>query len=243
MKEQPIEWRKVPFLENCYEVSSTGRVRRCASGSRTYAGRERSVHRDRRGYMCFVASINGEYRSVRVHQAVAWAFLGEPSSGRTQVNHKNGDKTDNRVENLEWCTRAENIAHARRTGLCHDEKAVVQVDKTGTIVAIHPSLHAAAKAVNGHVANISACCNRAVKNTTVPKTAHGYLWNKSEGGIEQRDIKGTLVAVYSSQAEACRATGISSGQLSACCNRRRYGRPVVVKTAYGYSWKFKEDEK
>lgn len=242
MKQQPIEWRKIPFLDDCYEVSNTGRIRRSVPGNRTYVGRERTVRRDRHGYMCFVACVNGQYRSVRVHKAVAWAFLGGPPIQHAQVNHKNGDKSDNRVENLEWCTRTENVAHARRMGLCHDEKAVVQLDRTsGAVIAVYPSLHAAARAVGGHIGNISACCNRVVKSTVTPKTAHGYLWSKSEHGIEQRDLAGGLVAVFESQAEACRVTGISSGQLSACCNKRHYGKPGTVKTAYGYMWKFKEE--
>lgn len=243
MKQHPIEWRKIPFLDDCYEASNTGRIRRCVPGNRTYVGRERSVHRNHYGYMCFVACIGGRYRSVSVHRAVAWAFLGDPPVRHAQVNHKNGDKSDNRVENLEWCTRAENVAHARHMGLCHDEKAVIQLDRTsGAVVAVYPSLHAAAKAVNGHVANISACCSHVVRRTVAPKTAHGYLWIKFGRKVEQRDINGALIAVYDSQAEASRATGISSGQLSACCNGRHYGKPAEVKTAYGFLWRFKEEK-
>lgn len=230
----------MPFLENCYEVSNTGRVRRSRAEKRTHVGRERALCTNRAGYKHFVASVGGRYLDVSVHKAVAWAFLGPPAESQTQVNHKNGVKTDNRVDNLEWCTRRENVDHARRAGLCHDEKPVLQFDKSGIFIAEYPSIHAAAAAVGGRAANISACCNGSSKRLSVPKTAHGFQWSLRGVNVVQRNLDGQLVATYSSQADACRATGISSSQMSACCRKYRYGKSVTCKSAYGFLWKFKE---
>ena len=58
----------------------------------------------------------GHTKLARLHRLVAETFLDNPN-GYPQVNHKNGDKADNRVTNLEWCSRLQNVEHAMRTGL------------------------------------------------------------------------------------------------------------------------------
>lgn len=67
------------------------------------------------GYKFVTICANGEHRMSGVHQLVAQAFLG--AGHGKEVNHKNGIKTDNRLENLEWVTRSENIKHSHDIGL------------------------------------------------------------------------------------------------------------------------------
>lgn len=70
----------------------------------------------RHGYKMVVLTKPDKSRhSLSIHRLVATTFLGEGTG--LQVNHKNGIKTDNSVDNLEWCTQAENVQHAHRTGL------------------------------------------------------------------------------------------------------------------------------
>jgi hypothetical protein len=112
-------WLPVVGYEGKYEVSSEGRLRRCAPGRGTQAGRIKAHTLRPDGY--FVVGLPTERRkrtkTFLVHRLVAAAFLGAPPPGREGLNHIDGVKTNNRVENLEYVTQSENVLHAYRLGL------------------------------------------------------------------------------------------------------------------------------
>lgn len=118
-------WRPVRDFEGLYEVSDRGRVRGVARVVTGKNGRSRRIPSRLMnpifGAPNFYARISlrcverGK-TTMLVHRLVAAAFLGESTPGM-EVNHRNGDKTDNRAANLEWVDHATNIQHAHANGL------------------------------------------------------------------------------------------------------------------------------
>ena len=110
-------WKPIAGYEGLYEVSDDGRVR---SLSRT-TGKEATILRQNfsgKGYYAVALCKNGIARTVYVHLLVANAFVDKPDvSHRLVVNHKDGDKTNNCANNLEWVSYSENNSHAYNTGL------------------------------------------------------------------------------------------------------------------------------
>ena len=110
-------YKDIVGYEGLYQVSNLGNVK-----SLKY-GKERILKSaiNSKGYVVVVLCKNLKCLTKKVHRLVAMAFIPN-TENKEQVNHINGIKTDNRVENLEWCTQSENIQHGYNNGLFKSKK-------------------------------------------------------------------------------------------------------------------------
>ena len=136
-------WKPIPSLQNQYEANEYGQIR----SVRRKSTRGRIIKpyiSPHNGYVYVVTSVNNEQKTQRVHKLVAEAFFGD-ANGR-QINHKDGNKQNNAVENLEYCTQSENMKHAYNTGLEKPRGIKIINTETGTVF---DSAESAAKSVGG----------------------------------------------------------------------------------------------
>src|SRR5688572_9841415 len=112
------EWKDVVGFENLYQVSNLGRIKSLnklvnTKWDKKRLVKERIMKQNGNPYLLVFLGWN---KIFTVHSLVAKAHIPNPQCKPT-VNHKNGDKKDNRASELEWCTRSEQMAHARKLGL------------------------------------------------------------------------------------------------------------------------------
>lgn len=127
-------WKPVYGYDGLYIVSNTGRIKsiariveRSRNGMMPVKERELSQYIDRYGYMCVSLQKDGQRKTRTVHRIVLESFNYNPDG--LQVNHKDGNKFNNNLSNLEWVTPKENIEHAEKMGLrSHYVRGVVKIE-------------------------------------------------------------------------------------------------------------------
>lgn len=118
-----------------------------------------------KGYKRILIRDNGRERTVFVHRLVALAFVPNPNN-KPQVNHKDGNKANNRPENLEWVTLAENMRHRSKVLKTYPKRSILCVD----LGVIFESVSDASKEMGINRANIAECASGK------RKTAGGFKW-------------------------------------------------------------------
>lgn len=112
-------WKDVVGYEGLYSVSNLGKIKRDKSGTGICkAGRILKLRQSAMGYFMTCLYKNGTPKHFTNHSIIAQAFIGIRPKGFT-INHKDGIKTNNHVDNLEYLTQKENVIHSHRNNLCH----------------------------------------------------------------------------------------------------------------------------
>ena len=158
--------------------------------TRNTHGRIRTPRPKEDGY-CHVAI---EKKHIPVHHVVAEAFGIPGYEPGKQLNHKNGNPSDNRLSNLEWVWPAENVQHSYATNLARKSgkakySVPVECCVPGEDVWMqYPSAHEAARTLKLHVQHICACCNGRQKTCGGLKWRHVELDDPDEPGEVWRDV-------------------------------------------------------
>lgn len=191
-------WRDINGYIGFYQVSSFGNVRsldRYITKTNVH-GCEYSIlikskilkqKKAKNGYLSVMLyDKNHNRKTILVHRLVASAFISNDMDC-PQINHIDGDKTNNNVENLEWCTASYNSKHAFQNGLASSNsyvlnKKVFQIDKhTNQIINIFDSISDAARKCNLHNQLISFVCSHK------RKTSGGFIWEYAKGNLKVGD--------------------------------------------------------
>ena len=171
-------WKDIVGYEGLYQVSNMGRVRSKerifeSKGTGRYKRNAQilSLGKHSKGYLTVTLFKNGKYKRFLIHRLVAKSFLPRDIF-KNQVNHIDGNKTNNNISNIEWCDSSENQIHRRDIlkKKFAPGKPVIQIDNKGNNIREFESISQAAKSTGIKSQNISCVCQG--KN----RQAGGFRW-------------------------------------------------------------------
>lgn len=174
--EQDEIWKDIKGYENQYQISNLGNIRALSRKGQRKGVERMKTRISNWGYPIISIWKNNKQKTFSVHRLVAETFIANPNN-KAEVNHKNGIKTDNRVENLEWVTREENIQHAYNTGLNPRSLPMPEVVKMPKIICcetgdVFNSITEASHKYNVSISHLSSCLNGKDNR----KTVGGWHW-------------------------------------------------------------------
>lgn len=174
MEEQ---WKDIIGYEGLYQVSNLGNVK---SLNYNHTGKERILkkYKGQDGYLRNNLCKDGEIKHMLNHRLVAQAFIPNDDLFKTEINHKDENKTNNCLENLEWCTSKENCNYGSRNErmvkaqINHPNKSkqVVQYSLDGVFLKTWQSIHEIERQLGFANQNIIRCCKGKYK------TSYGFIW-------------------------------------------------------------------
>lgn len=222
------EWRPIKGYEGLYEVSNMGRVKSLHANEEIVL--KQAEYRN--GYMGVSLSKDGTVNMKLVHRLVAIAFIKNPNNYEF-VNHKDGDKKNNTVGNLEWCTRSYNTKHA------YDHKLMTRNEQKKSVILYkrygeYDSITEAAEALGVEPQTLSHAMrkNSSIKGFigVIDKDTHvryGVTTNIYNDKLE-------FLGQVSSASAAARLTKMTPSSVLKCCRKKVFSK--------GYTFRFFDDD-
>lgn len=181
-------WKDIEGYEGLYQVSNYGRVKSLDhivsnhTSNIISKGKILKERINRKGYISYALYKKNQSKNIKAHRLVAIAFIPNPEN-KPQVNHIDGNKQNNRVDNLEWCTNKENQIHAWENGLItakkggqvHNAKPILKFDLDGNFIKEYDCIINAVRDLEIRTyKNISKCCKGKYEQ------AYGFKWKYKE---------------------------------------------------------------
>ena len=234
-------FKDIKGYEGKYQISNLGNVYSCNKRDLLIP----DTNKD--GYFRYHLYKDGKCKKCLAHRLVAEAFIPNPDNLEC-VNHIDENKTNNCVDNLEWCTKLYNNIYGSRIENINKKlyKPVIGINITNGLIVKYNSIKEASEVLGIDKSSISACCKGKIKSIG------GYTWfyenpedNKSNSKPKAKGSKRAIVGVnsengsiveFNSIIDATRALGINNGSISKCLNKK-------TKIAGLYYWYYADEYK
>lgn len=226
-------WKNIPKeivdnFENNYKISNYGRLKnrnnRISNGNINPSG---------------YSWVNIKTKQYLLHRLVAKIFIENPDNKKI-INHKDGNKSNNNIQNLEWVSQSENVKHAYKNNLI--DKRIIQYDLLGNKLNVFNSATEASQILNLSNTSISSCCSGYRNTTYVGNYIFRYYNDKDKIILPQKkrthnkkiiqyDLQMNKINEYNSIKEASQKLNITKSSISRVCNNKQ-------KTTGGFILKF-----
>lgn len=236
-------WKDIEEYKGYYKVSNLGRVKRILSKN-CLKEKVRKIQYKKNGYAVVMLSVNHKYKLCHVHRLVAQSFIPNLYN-KSQVNHIDLNKTNNCVDNLEWCSPKENMDHVNNLRVRKNNaikgignkrnKPVYQYSLDGVFIKEYYSITNASELCGISGGDITVCC----QNKRL--SSGGYIWSYyyEKKAVYRRsrtkevyrvDNNGSFTK-YDSIQQAAIDNNVNSPNIIDCCVGRQ-------RTCGGYKWQY-----